>query len=81
VVLNEVFTNSLSEFQKQTLSSFVTSGGKLIIHDADGTEGNNYSRLPVPAESGASCENCGHTDGEAAIVENNTIVSNESSSP
>jgi hypothetical protein len=81
VVLNQVFTNSLSEAQKQTLSSFVTSGGKLIIHDADGTEGNSYSWLPVPAETGASCENCGHEDGEARIVENNTIVSNEPSSP
>jgi hypothetical protein len=81
VVLNEVFTNSLSESQKQTLSSFVTNGGKLIIHDADGTEGNNYSWLPVPAESGVSCENCGNLDGEAEVVENNTIVSNEPSSP
>ncbi len=81
VVLNQVFTSSLSEAQKQALSSFVTSGGKLIIHDADGTEGNDYSWLPVPAQSGASCENCGHTDGEAEIVENNTLVSNEPSSP
>jgi hypothetical protein len=81
VVLNQVFTKSLSEAQEQTLSNFVTSGGKLIIHDADGTEGNSYSWLPVPAESGTSCENCGHTDGEAKILENNTIVSNEPSSP
>ncbi len=81
VVLNQVFTKSLSATQEQTLSNFVTSGGKLIIHDADGTEGNSYSWLPVPAESGTSCENCGHTDGEAKIIENNTIVSNEPSSP
>lgn len=81
VVLNEVFTNSLSESQKQTLSSFVTNGGKLIIHDADGTEGNSYSWLPVPAESGVSCENCGNLDGQAEVVENNTIVSDEPSSP
>ena len=81
VILNEVFTNSLSESQKQTLSGFVTNGGKLIIHDADGTEGNNYSWLPVPAESGVSCKNCGNTDGEAKVEENNTIVSDEPSSP
>jgi hypothetical protein len=58
VVLNQVFTSSLSEAQKQTLSSFVTDGGKLIIHDADGTNGNEYSWLPVPANTGESCENC-----------------------
>jgi hypothetical protein len=81
VVLNEVFTESLSEAQKQALSTYVTNGGKLIIHDADGTEGNSYSWLPVPANSGQSCQNCGNTNGEAEIVENNTIVSNEPSSP
>lgn len=81
VVLNEVFTNSLSETQKQTLSSFVTSGGKLIIHDADGTEGNDYLWLPVPANTGQSCQNCGNTNGEAEIVENNTLVSSDPSSP
>jgi hypothetical protein len=81
VVLNQVFTQSLTEAQKQAISSFVTSGGKLIIHDADGTEGNSYTWLPVPAESGVSCENCGNLGGEATIVENNTIVSNEPASP
>jgi hypothetical protein len=81
VVLNEVFTQSLSEAQKQALSAFVTNGGKLIIHDSDGTEGNNYSWLPVPANSGQSCQNCGNSNGEARIVENNSIVSNEPSSP
>lgn len=81
VVLNEVFTNSLTEEQKQTLSSFVTSGGKLIIHDADGTTGNEYSWLPVPAATGNSCENCGNLDGEGEVVENNAIVSNDPSSP
>jgi len=81
VVLNQVFTNSLSEAEKQTLAGFVTAGGKLIIHDADGTEGNEYTWLPVPATSGHSCQNCGNVDGEAEITENNTIVSNDPSSP
>jgi hypothetical protein len=81
VVLNQVFTSSLSEAQKQALSSFVTSGGKLIVHDADGTEGNEYQWLPVPALSGQSCLNCGNTNGEATVVENNALVSSEPSSP
>jgi hypothetical protein len=81
VVLDQVFTSELSEAQKQLLSSFVTSGGKLIIHDADGTEGNDYSWLPVPTATGESCENCGNTNGEAEVIENNTLVSNEPSSP
>jgi hypothetical protein len=81
VVLNQVFTRSLSETQRQVLSNFVTNGGKLIIHDSDGTEGNEYEWLPVPATTGQSCENCGKKDGEARIVENNTIVSSDPSSP
>jgi hypothetical protein len=80
VVLNEVFTASLTSAQKSTLANFVTSGGKLIIHDADGTEGNEYTWLPVPATTGASCQNCGKTNGESVILENNTIVSNDPSS-
>ncbi|MHB8241251.1 MAG: hypothetical protein ACYDHN_04590, partial [Solirubrobacteraceae bacterium] len=81
VVLNEVFTSSLTESEKQALSSFVTGGGKLIIHDADGTVGNDYSWLPVPAGSGQACQNCGNLDGMAEIVENNTVVSADPSSP
>jgi hypothetical protein len=81
VVLNQVFTNSLSPEQEQSLANFVTNGGKLIIHDADGTEGNDYSWLPVPAASGFSCQNCGNTNGRAQVVENNTLVSNDPASP
>lgn len=81
VVLNEVPTESLSEAQEQALSTFVTNGGKLIIHDADGTSGNTYSWLPVPANTGQSCQNCGNLDGVAEVTENNTLVSNEPSSP
>lgn len=81
VVLNEVFTSSLTESEKQALSAFVTRGGKLIIHDADGTVGNDYSWLPVPAGTGQSCQNCGNLDGVAEIVENNSIVSADPSSP
>ena len=81
MVLNEVPTESLSEAQEQALSTFVTNGGKLIIHDADGTSGNTYSWLPVPANTGQSCQNCGNLDGVAEVTENNTLVSNEPSSP
>ena len=81
VVLNEVFTNELSSAQEQTLSDFVTSGGKLIIHDADGTFGNDYSWLPIPASTGTPCQNCGNTNGTATIVENNSMVSNVPTSP
>ncbi|HEX3693271.1 MAG TPA: hypothetical protein VHU13_07995 [Solirubrobacteraceae bacterium] len=81
VLLNQVFTTSLTTEQEQALSKFVTLGGKLIIHDADGTEGNDYSWLPVPAASGFSCQNCGNTNGEARVVENNTLVSNDPTSP
>lgn len=82
LVLNQVFTQSLTAEQQQAISQFVTAGGKLIIHDADGTEGNNYQWLPVPARSGESCENCGNVGtGSAKIVENNTLVSDEVSSP
>jgi hypothetical protein len=81
VLLNEVFTSELTAAQKQALSSFVTSGGKLIIHDSDGTEGNEYSWLPTPASTGISCLNCGSLNGSATIVEDNTIVNSNPASP
>ena len=81
VVLNEVPTQSLSTAQESALATFVTNGGKLIIHDADNTENNDYSWLPVPAMSGDGCQNCGNMGGRAEVVENNTLVSNDPSSP
>jgi hypothetical protein len=81
VVLNQVFTSDLSTAQESALSAFVIAGGKLIIHDADGTSGNDYSWLPVPAETGDSCLNCGNTDGTAQIVESNQLVSSDPASP
>src|SRR5437764_756835 len=38
VVLMQVQTSDLTDAARQALSQFVTGGGKLIIHDADGTE-------------------------------------------
>ncbi len=75
VVLMQVSTADLSDAAKQALSQFVTGGGKLIIHDADSTTGNDYSWLPVPAQTGQSCQNCGSTTGTSQVVENNTLVS------
>jgi hypothetical protein len=75
VVLMQVRTSDLSDSARQSLSRFVTNGGKLIIHDADGTEGNDYSWLPVPAQTGQSCHDCGATQGTSQVVENNSLVS------
>ncbi len=75
VVLMQVTTSDLTDAAKQALSQFVTNGGKLIIHDADSTTGNDYSWLPVPAQTGQSCQNCGSTSGTSQVVENNTLVS------
>lgn len=81
VVLNQVDTSDLDGSARQALSSFVTSGGKLIIHDSDGTDGNNYLWLPAPAQSGQSCKDCGNTTGTAQVIENNTLVSANPSDP
>jgi hypothetical protein len=81
VVLNEVFTSELTAAEKQLIADFVTGGGKLVILDADGTEGNEYSWLPVPAGTGVSCKNCGNTDGSPQIVENSELVSSDPASP
>ena len=81
VVLNEVFTDTLTASQEQAISQFVTDGGKLIIHDADATTGNDYSWLPVPASTGTSCQNCGDTTGYAQVLENSELVSNDPNSP
>jgi hypothetical protein len=81
VVLTQVQTVDLSDDAKQALSDFVIGGGKLIIHDADGTDGNDYGWLPAPAATGQSCQNCGETSGTSEVIENNTLVSADPSSP
>ena len=79
VVLDQVLTDHLADAAKKALSSFVTSGNKLIIHDSDGTDGNDYAWLPAPARTGRSCPDCGDKSGEALVVENNAMVSDQSS--
>ncbi len=82
VVLNQVFTSDLSAAQEKVLSDFVVAGGKLVIHDADGTTGNDYSWLPVPAHTGESCQNCGKTNGSVVVAEQaNNLVSGDPASP
>jgi endoglucanase len=80
-VLMQVSTSELTATAKQALAQFVRAGGKLIIHDADGTTGNDYSWLPVPASTGQSCSNCGATNGTANVVENNSLLSNRPGDP
>ncbi len=75
VVLTQVQTSVLSVQAKSALATFVTNGGKLIIHDSDSTVANDYSWLPVPAQTGQSCPNCGNTTGTSKVIENNTLVS------
>jgi hypothetical protein len=75
VVLNQVSTADLDSDARQALAAFVSGGGKLLIHDADGTVDNDYSWLPAPASTGESCTNCGEIGGSASVVENNSMVS------
>lgn len=81
VVLNQVSTVDLTAAARAALNSFVTGGGKLIIHDSDETAGNDYSWLVAPASTGSSCPNCGATDGTSQVLENNTMVSSDPVSP
>jgi hypothetical protein len=75
LVLNEVLTDDLDAGARAVISAFVTGGGKLLIHDSDGTHDNDYSWLPAPARTGQSCPDCGKTGGLAQVVENNNLVS------
>jgi hypothetical protein len=74
-VLMQVETSALSAAQKAAIVQFVTNGGKLIIHDADETSGNDYSWLPYPSRIGAGCTNCGSTSGTSKVVVNTTLIS------
>jgi hypothetical protein len=76
VVLNEVKTRSLSPAAKAALAQFVANGGKLLIHDADGTNGNDYSFLSPTQGStvvGAGCNDCGKTVAATSLP---TITAN-----
>ena len=78
VVLNEVHSTSLSPAAKLTLSQFVGGGGKLLIHDADNTNGNDYSWLlggPYTTRVGYRCVNCGSQSGSSTVTANSGLIS------
>lgn len=85
VVLNEVHTNQLSKSATTALAQFVSNGGKLLIHDADETHGNDYSWvLGQPAGTtvvGASCNDCGKNSGTSAISVNTSLISSNPADP
>ena len=84
VALNQVKMADLTAAAQAALAKFVADGGKLIIHDADETSGNNYSWL-LPGSSttqvGASCSNCGLSKGTSTITENTGLISANPSDP
>lgn len=87
VALVQVRTSSLSPTAKTALVQFVANGGKLLIHDSDETNGNDYSWLLGGAYStrvGLGCADgvqqagkapCGSQSGESKIVTNSGIIS------
>jgi len=81
VVLMQVSTDDLSATQRATLVQFVIDGGKLIIHDSDETESNNYSWLPYPGRIGGGCSNCASRNGASRILANNSLISANPSDP
>lgn len=88
VVLNQVRIRALPSSATTALAQFVAGGGKLLIHDADGTNLNDYSWvLGDPAGStqiGAGCNNsiaCGEQSGTATILANTALISANPADP
>jgi hypothetical protein len=84
VALIDVRTSSLNASAQAALAQFVARGGKLIIHDADDTKGNDYSWLlggAYTTQVGASCNACGSTAGTSSIVENSALISTNAAMP
>lgn len=77
-VLIQVRTSSLSATAKAALAQFVAQGGKLIIHDADKTNSNDYSWL-LPGSNttqvGQGCSGCGSQSGSSTILTNSSLIS------
>lgn len=86
-VLNEVHVSSLSTTAKSALAGFVANGGKLLIHDADETGGNDYSWLlpnasPGSVVVGAGCGTaCGSASGTSSIVKDSSVISANPADP
>jgi hypothetical protein len=84
VALIQVRTANLTPAAKAALAKFVADGGKLIIHDADETSGNDYSWLlpgSYTSQVGASCVNCGLSKGTSTITGNSGLISANPSDP
>lgn len=80
VVLNQVRIRALPPSALSALAKFAANGGKLLIHDADGTNQNDYSWvLGSPAgttQVGAGCFNCGKQSGTpSSILANTSLIS------
>jgi hypothetical protein len=79
-VLNQVRIRALPSSATTALAQFVADGGKLIIHDADGTNLNDYSWVlgQGSTQVGAGCNNgpsCGKQSGTATILANTALIS------
>jgi len=80
VVLNQVRIRALPPSATKALAQFVSNGGKLLIHDADGTNLNDYSWVlgQGATQVGAGCNNgpsCGKQSGTATILANTGLIS------
>ena len=85
VALIQVQVSSLSSAQQAALAQFAAGGGKLLIHDADETSGNDYSWL-LPGGSysthvGQGCVNCGSDTGTSTVVVNSDLLSDNPADP
>jgi len=86
VVLNEVKIRAIPPSATAALAKFVANGGKLLIHDADGTNLNDYSWVlgspPGTTQVGAGCFNCGLQSGTpSSILTNTALISANSADP
>jgi hypothetical protein len=79
VALVQVPSGSLSAPAKAALAQFVANGGKLLLHDADETKGNDYSWLlggPYTTQVAASCIDCGSQSPLGGLAGMSTILTN-----
>ena len=85
VVLVQVDSQTLTIDQQTALANFVASGCKLIIHDAEGTNGNAYDWLPGGDFSkSVKCAFCGGDQigqGGTVAIENNSLISANPADP
>ncbi len=85
IALIQVSTSSLTASEKTAIAQFVAGGGKLIIHDADETNANDYSWLLPDGSNtthiGQGCNNCGSSSGSSTITADSGIISDNPFAP